>query len=266
MTIWQSIKNALGIDAQGVPAPKQDNDITEKEVTTGGSTVYRYDDVETNDGIQTPSDSCVYLQEIEQHVESYIGEIHMVFHEIISDVIHIDVHWLKPSARYPYHIFVTSGMSDLSMSVVDEVEDKENYKRAELMIVLPADWKVSEEDFKDNNNYWPIYFLKMLARFPHQYNTWLGYGHTIPNGMDAEPIADTGFGCMLLLPPMLSFDEDFWVLNTKDGEKINFYTLIPLYKEEMDFKLEHGTEALMDKFDQAGISELVDIHRPNVCR
>lgn len=265
MALWESIKKALGIDANGVAAPKEEAENADKEITTGGSTVYRYDEVETPDKINIPADSCVYLEEIDQHVTKYIGAIDMVFHEIISDVIHVDVHWIKPSANFPYHIFVTSGMSDLPMAVVDEVENKKDYERAELMIMLPADWKVGEEYFEDNNNYWPIYFLKMLARFPHQYHTWLGYGHTIPNGMDAEPIANTGFGCMLLLPPMITFDDEFLTLETKDGNVINFYTLIPLYKEEMDYKLEHGTEALMDKFDNGGVSELVDIHRENLC-
>ena len=157
-------------------------------------------------------------------------------------------------------------MSDLAMHVPDEVENKESYERAELMVVLPADWKIGEEEFQDDNNYWPVYFLKRLARFPHEYKTWLGYGHTIPNGMEAEDIANTGFGCMLLLPPMLSFDEEFLELKTKDGNLINFYAMIPVYKEEMDYKLEEGTDALLDLFDEYGISELVDIDRPNVCK
>jgi len=42
--------------------------------------------------------------------------------------------------------------------------------------------------------------------------------------------------------------------------------MIPVYKEEMDYKLEEGTDALLDLFDEYGISELVDIDRPNVCR
>ncbi|MNI85549.1 Suppressor of fused protein (SUFU) [compost metagenome] len=84
--------------------------------------------------------------------------------------------------------------------------------------------------------------------------------------MEAEEIANTSFGCMLLLPPMLSFDEEFLELTTKDGKIINFYAMIPVYKEEMDYKLEEGTDALLDLFDEYGISELVDIDRPNVCK
>ena len=238
------------------------------EITAGGSTVYRYDEQpeEKEPKNLFPEVQCVYLDEIEEHLTKHIAAPDMVFHEIISELVHIDVHWIKPSADYPYHILVTSGMSDLPMHVPDEVENKEAYERAELMVVLPADWKIGEEEFQDDNNYWPVYFLKRLARFPHEYKTWLGYGHTIPNGMEAYDIANTGFGRMLLLPPMLSFVEECLELKTKDGNSINFYAMIPVYKEEMDYKEEEGSDALLDLFDEYEISEMVDIDRPNVCR
>lgn len=47
------------------------------------------------------------------------------------------------------------------------------------MLFLPENWPTSSDAFKDDKYYWPIKLLKQLARFPHEYNTWLGYGHTI---------------------------------------------------------------------------------------
>jgi Suppressor of fused protein (SUFU) len=46
----------------------------------------------------------------------------------------------------------------------------------------------------------------------------------------------------------------------------DFYALLPIYREEMEFKLKHGGERLYERFDQAGINELLDINRKNVCR
>lgn len=266
MSFWNKVKKIISSGAELENENVNNEETTNtKEVTAGGSTVYRYDDTKegSNDFI-FPEVTCVYLEEIEAHLAKYIGEPDMVFHEIISEHVHIDVHWIKPSASYPYNILVTSGMSDFPMTVPAEIEEAEEYERAELMVVLPADWKIGEEEFEDNNNYWPVYFLKMLARFPHQYKTWLGYGHTIPNGMDAEPIANTGFGCMLLLPPFLTFDDEFLSMQTKDGKVINFYAVIPVFADEMNYKLEMGTEALLERFDEFGVTELVDVERPNV--
>jgi hypothetical protein len=40
--------------------------------------------------------------------------------------------------------------------------------------------------------------------------------------------------------------------------------VIPLYAEEMRFKLDHGAEALCELLDEAGVNELLDPDRPAV--
>ena len=178
--------------------------------------------------------------------------------------MHIDVHWIKPTPETPYNVLFTTGMSDYPMYLPEGLDDPNDYSHAELMVYLPADWPISDEAFKDDDNYWPVYFLKMIARFPHQYKTWMAEGHTIPNGPDAEPIANTDFGCILLMPPYLSAPQDFLKLHTKDGTIINFYCILPIYPEEMDLKLEEGVDELLNLFDENGISEVIDVHRKNV--
>ena len=39
--------------------------------------------------------------------------------------------------------------------------------------------------------------------------------------------------------------------------------VVPVYKEEMDFKLREGAEKLQDLFVEKGITELVDPRRTN---
>jgi len=46
---------------------------------------------------------------------------------------------------------------------------------------------------------------------------------------------------------------------------VHIYALLPIYKEEMEFKLKRGGEKLYERFDQEGINELLDINRKNVC-
>ena len=45
------------------------------------------------------------------------------------------------------------------------------------------------------------------------------------------------------------------------GEEVNFYQVIPLYPEEMEYKLEHDADALLEKM--AGIRFVVDPTRRN---
>ncbi|MDO5608012.1 MAG: suppressor of fused domain protein [Capnocytophaga sp.] len=232
------------------------------EFSEGGSAIYRYETHE-EEGFRTPENEAVYLEEITRHLEKHIGPVESVFHEILSEYVHIDVHWIKPNEAFPYNILVTSGMSDMPMHLPAGLENPRQYMYGEMMVILPAHWEISEEAFENENNYWPVYFLKMLARLPHQYKSWLAYGHTLPNGENADPIANTNFGCMMVMPPFVTFDEDFLQMETSDGNIINFYAMIPLYKEEMELKLNLGVEALLDKFDDYGILEVIDINRPN---
>lgn len=55
------------------------------------------------------------------------------------------------------------------------------------LILLPADWPLDEKAFKDERNYWPIRVLEQIGQLPHDLATWLGTGHSIPNGDPAKP-------------------------------------------------------------------------------
>jgi hypothetical protein len=53
---------------------------------------------------------------------------------------------------------------------------------AELVMALPAEWPLEQSELEDESNYWPLGLLKMLARLPHEFETFVWFGHTIPNG------------------------------------------------------------------------------------
>jgi hypothetical protein len=137
------------------------------------------------------------------------------------------------------------------------------------MISLPPDWPLAEADFKDERNYWPLRWLKTLARFPHEYDTWLGEFHTIPTGDPPKPYAaNTKLCCMMLTSPLRA-KEGFTSLSLPD-RYVNFYALVPLYREEMELKLREGSDALAARFENKdGASpwdvELITPDRPNVC-
>jgi hypothetical protein len=233
----------------------------EIEKSENGQPIYRYDHIEKAAFTPAHGDTDS-IEAISNHIEKYIGKIEMVFHEIVSDKVHIDVFWIKPTEKFPFNTFITSGMSDMPMNVPDGYE---MYQHAELCILLPEDWEINEEAFNDENNYWPVRWLKLIARLPHDYNNWVGYGHTIPNGENAEPLSEqTKLGCLMLLS-CYTFGEQFEQLHINPEKSINFYSLVPIYKEEMEFKLKKGTNELLKKFDKNGISDIIDLNRKNTC-
>jgi hypothetical protein len=202
------------------------------------------------------------IEAVSRHVGRYVGKVAHVFHETISDLVHVDVHLVPPQPNRPFVTLVTSGMSERPMTLPPGC-DAPAY--AELLVCLPPSWPLDQEDFKDEANFWPIRLMKFLARLPHAYATWLGFGHTVPNGDPPEAYdPSTDLCCALIVPPSL-FDERFNELALSDDKVVQFYAVVPLYREEMEFKLKHGTEELLRRFAAAGICELLDPRRPNVC-
>lgn len=219
------------------------------------------------------ADDCVSptrrtVEEIEKHVASCLGEPAFVWHEVVSSLVHIDVHVILPSREQPYYTLFTTGMSDREMQVPTDVKMRRELRFAELLLMLPSDWfddPRSVSELHDERKYWPIRLLKSLARFPHECHTWLGFGHSVPNGDPPSPFVDgTGLCCALLVPPV-RVPSGFYDLRLSDGRSINFYAVVPLYPEELQLKLMHGTNALLERFDSEGVSELLDPTRANTC-
>jgi hypothetical protein len=51
----------------------------------------------------------------------------------------------------------------------------------------------------------------------------------------------------------------------RDDKVVNFLSLVPIHKEEMELKLKEGVEALLPRFDENNVTELLDLKRKNVC-
>jgi hypothetical protein len=227
-----------------------------------------------------------FLSQITHHIDRTIGYSPMVFHEIVSDDIHLDLHVVPPhpgppSADHPFgrgfYTIVTSGMSTRAMPPAPALpaapgDEAQRPRFAELMITLPADWPglhpdgtFIQEYMSDEANWWPVRWLKMLARLPHEQDTWVGAGYSVSNGPERQGLAhNTGFTGMLLLPSRVHPDARCLVVH--DDLAIQFLALWPLYPEEMDLKLNRGLDALQSAFARAGVTDLVNIHRPNVAR
>lgn len=231
------------------------------EVSPAGSPMLRHEPRMRDFEVATGDEES--MKHIEAHIEEHLGEIDMVWHEMISDLVHIDVHQIPPSDDRPFWTLVTTGMSDRPMTVPEGAEE---YTFAELMICLPPDWQMSEEAFNDEANYWPVRLLKVLARLPHEYETWLGPGHTIPNGGEEDvPYADnTEFTCAMILPPLALAPPEFAQLDLGD-RIINFYGVWVLYPNEVNYKLNKGLDPLLDKLEAGQVTEMVDLLRDDTC-
>ena len=195
------------------------------------------------------------MEAVEGHIQQYFGKFENVFHELSSPDIHVDICVVPPSEERDYYTLVTMGMGAHRMNVPEELAEYK-LERAELAIALPRNWKLKHEDLKNERWYWPIRLLKALARLPIASDTWLGFGHTMDNEEDFAK--DTKLCAAILTGPQ-DTEDGSEVCILPSGEEVNFYQVIPLYRDELEYKLAHDADALLDKMN--GISFVVEPDR-----
>jgi len=186
---------------------------------------------------------------VETHLGVVVGEVRAgPGHGIDLDILHVDVTESKP-----FHVLVTSGMSDRPMAVP---EDGEASPRAELLMALDASWPFGPEHVGDDRHAWPLKLLASLARLPHAHDLWFGVGHSVPNGNPPEPYVEGVGYCGVVMAPSLVTPPEFARLDLDDGP-IDFLAAVPVYAEEMKLKLDRGVDALFQRFDEHQINEIM---------
>lgn len=193
--------------------------------------------------------------------ERFTSDEITVYHEMVSPDFHLDVYFVQ-SEKYNFNILLTAGMSTLEMTVPPDVENPQEYKFAELMLLLPKSMAFGEVT-GDNPNDWLIDMLKENARFPHHYDTWLTIGHTLQATADMEPYEEHTEYTGVVILPSVNFDEDFTTLQAGEN-RINIYSVFPLYAGEMNYKKENGYNALLDRLIEKNTKEVFNNNRESL--
>ena len=205
------------------------------------------------------------MDKVSEYIKQQYGEFDIVAHELVSPDIHCDIAIVPPTEDQPYYKLVTMGAGAFKMNIPEDLKS-DVYERAEYVVFLPADWNLKSDKEED---YWPIRMLKSVARLPVRLNDWLYYRHTVNLTDDGSPVAEnTGFNSCVLL---VSFGKDNQPVEPLKlglfGKKVAFYQLFPLYQEELDFKLEHSFDELVDLIDDEELYDpIINIHRKNYCK
>jgi hypothetical protein len=192
-------------------------------------------------------------------LETELGaKVGMVFHELVSDLVHVDVHHVPPTRQRPSHAFFTTGMSDRAMTVPAGAPSS---GFAELLVLLPADWKVDQAAWNDERWYWPIRWMKILARLPHAHRTWLSHGHTIPNGDPAAPFAGGTLLTGMCLVTLFDDHDRPVSVPVRDDKHVELFELYPFTTAEMDLKLKTSAEHVMRGLGAAGVGRAIQHDR-----
>lgn len=195
---------------------------------------------------------------VEKHIEKYFGNFEQVLHEVYSPDIHVDIAICPPTPERNFYTLVTMGMGAHKMAVPDELAEV-GLDRAELCICLPPDWKFSEQN---QMWYWPMGLLKYIARIPIIEDTWIGIGHS---ATCKEPLADNTALCGAIISCSAVMGKEKGCTNCKlpNGERVTFYGVLPIYQQELEYKLKFGYQRLLSKLEK--YSFIVDVDRPDSC-
>ena len=201
------------------------------------------------------------LERLSNHITRWWGDAPEVFHEIVSEYVHIDLHLIPATADRRYHTVVTTGMSDRPMKLVPGQEAK---RYCELMMALPPTWPIRSDEIRTEDKWWPFRHLKQTARFPHVYGTRVWYGHTVANEDPPQQLY-TGVpfvGGILSIPVLCP--KEAWTCEVSSAKKVYFFAFVPLHDAELRFAWESGSKALFEKLDEADVSELIVPDRQSV--
>ncbi|MEZ6139812.1 MAG: suppressor of fused domain protein [Zavarzinella sp.] len=220
----------------------------------------------TNESQSAPHDPD-WIQALGDHIEHHIGPVANVIQEMVSDVVRIDLFLIEPDESRDYFTLVTCGMSSRPMDVPitdpDDLVLAPRRRYAELVLALPPTWPIYSDLLREEDYFWPIRWLKRIARLPHLYSDWVATGVTIPNGNPPQPVAPSTELCSFLLHEPMLFPEEFRTLQ-REEQIINFYSLVPLYEDELNFKIANKTDKLTQLFTQHQVTELVQPNRPHL--
>jgi Suppressor of fused protein (SUFU) len=219
-----------------------------KKKAPDGTNIIRHENVETTFGVTKGAEG--FAQARGAVYERLFGKPLSVSHELLPLVPHIDVYTFKRSqGDKEVYSLVTGGMSDLEMTL-PRGAGKDTPMRVELIFYCsePHDEYIST--------------LRWVAHFPHDSKSWLGHGHTMPNGNPPEPFwGSTALDSFFFLPPIVKKDQTLPSALNLGGEPVHFLWVVPLTTAECNFKLSKGFEAMLNLLQQNRHPYLFDPHR-----
>ncbi len=221
---------------------------SDKKKAPDGTTIIRHEEVKRQFGFSDGT-AVEYRQAREAAYERLFGKVVDVSHELVPQIPHIDVYTFRRS-RGDQFVFslVTGGMSDLEMNLPHHAED--DPRRVELIFYCAE----PREEYMST--------LRWVAHFPHDSKSWLGYGHTMPNGDPPAPFwGSSDLDTLLFMPPIVTKDQTLPEVLRLSGEPVRFLWVVPLTTAECNFKLKKGFDAILDLFQQHQHPHVFDPHR-----
>ncbi len=201
------------------------------------------------------------LKAVLKHISKYFGKISKLAEFADEDDNPINVIYIEPDKQKNYITVITVGLGAYNPDIPEDF-DGSDCGRIELVAYLPPDWDI---DSIDINYSWVARCLQAFGAMIQFDETWLAPGHTISNGLPFAPNTKLNGA---IIADLIFVDEQAKKCLLPNGDTVSFYQFIPIYEEEMLYKINNSYMDLFDRLSETfGLSYrgAIDIKRPNVC-
>jgi hypothetical protein len=163
---------------------------------------------------------------------------------------------IRMEGKRPVTLIMTDGLSQKKMKLPAQSNE---FDQVELYWALPEYWDLS--DLSNPNTNWIFHWLNKLIRHLLDKDVWLGHGHTF----QCQPLSLTmKQEYLMLMKPLIVNDV---LSKAQEATKnVGFLAIVPLFKTEFDFKQQKGTNSLVTKMTEGGVSELLDDYRESLLK
>ena len=175
-----------------------------------------------------------------------------VLHQTDSAVPHIDTYRFPMEEDAPVGdciVYLTGGMSDLPQPGTEEYD--EEFQRMEISTF--AEKVVMNQSGKIDFIGWVVGWM---AHYPFEQNTYFLPGQTFDWGKPITPESEM-HGFYFARLPFVNQEQ----LCELSGTAKSIIHLVTLSKAELDFKLEHGADALLEHLGECGVPPFFDLSR-----
>lgn len=212
-----------------------------------------------------------FEEEIDKHfLEIFPDRFVEKLDDDAPETVSIDIRIMYPTDEESFYVLYTSGMSALPMNIPDGIKKEyPELTRSELFMLLPSTWNIKglKAEYPKEEDFWPVKLLRMMGHYPHEFLTWFGPGHSIGISNEYQTFAKNTKLCSAML---VALGDDISIIKGHNDTLISSHLVLPLYREEMEYKLKAGYDALLNRYAEEfnqddGTQWIVDINRKNVC-
>lgn len=179
---------------------------------------------------------------LKKYIKKHYGKTQSFYRDYSSSGVHPDIAIIPPNFAKPFFTLVTTGLGAHKINPPASIPlnvKADYHERVEFILTLDKNWPLDE---KTEEIYWPLHLLRDAAKLAAEKDCCFGDFPVIEMSKYYDPL--NKFMGALLVEPEVDISEDSSLCKLSDGSNVKFLQFIPLFREEIRYRKEHGGEQL----------------------